>query len=54
MTWLEEPQKAKEFGENNEFGKNDTSEKIISPRPSVDKIILNNWIMSSRFISRKR
>lgn len=40
MTWLEEPQKAKEFGENNEFGKNDSSEKILSLRLSVDKIKL--------------
>ena len=38
MTWLEEPQKAKEFGENNEFGKNDSSDKIISLRLSVDNI----------------
>ena len=34
MTWLEGPQKAEEFGENNEFGESDQdkSDEITSPR----------------------
>lgn len=31
MTWLEGPQKAEEFGENDEFGESDKSDETISP-----------------------